>query len=394
MSAAMIEQSTERLFAAGVSHALLMRFEAGEFAQALWQRVADHGLALALATEAAGGIAATWADAYPILRGIGYWQVPLPLAETMIAGQLLSMAGMDVPAGPIALIEEDGPAPWALADSAAGLRLTGHPLRLTGHSLRLTGHPLRLTGRAQRVAWASACRWALLSLPPTAPSGAGRILLLDLHDAASVHITTHRNPASEPCDEVALHGAPVLAQAANPLPALHRPVRTLGAIASSVMMVGAMEWLLAQSVQYAQDRVQFGRPIGKNQAIQQQLALMAGDVAAARVAALVACADAPHVGATGCAATLFSAAVAKVRCGEAASRAAAIAHQVHGAIGFTQEHALHFATRRLWAWREAHGADAWWAPRLGEAAMQAGSAGFWPSLTDRHFASLNLRSAG
>ena len=364
----MIEQSAERLFAAEVNRALLMRFEAGEFAQALWQLVADQGLTLALATEPAGGIAASWADAYPILRGIGYWQVPLPLAETMIAGQLLSMAGIEVPDGPIALIEDDTAGPWALTDSAAGLRLTG---------------------RAQRVAWASACRWALVSLP--APSGAGCIVLVDLLDAATVHISAHRNPANEPCDEVALLAAPVLAQAANPIPALHRPVRTLGAIASSAMMVGAMEWLLAQSVQYAQDRVQFGRPIGKNQAIQQQLALMAGDVAAARVAALVACADAPDVAAIGCPATLFSAAVAKVRCGEAATRAAAIAHQVHGAIGFTQEHALHFATRRLWAWREAHGADAWWAQRLGEAAIEAGSAAFWPSMTDRHFAGLDLR---
>ena len=370
MTDSMIEQSAERLFAAEVNRALLMRFEAGEFAQALWQRVADQGLTLALATEPAGGIAAPWADAYPILRGIGYWQVPLPLAETMIAGQLLSMASIEVPDGPIALIEQDLAGQFELATGAAGPRLTG---------------------RALRVAWASACRWALVSLPAAGRSGAGRILLVDLQAAASVQITAHRNPANEPCDEVALHGAPVLARAANPIPALHRPVRTLGAIASSAMMVGAMEWLLAQSVQYARDRVQFGRPIGKNQAIQQQLALMAGDVAGARVAALVACADAPDVAATGCPATLFSAAVAKVRCGEAASRAAAIAHQVHGAIGFTQDHALHFATRRLWAWREAHGADAWWAQRLGEAAIAAGSTGFWPSMTDRHFAGLDLR---
>ena len=65
------------------------------------------------------------------------------------------------------------------------------------------------------------------------------------------------------------------------------------------------------------------------------------------------------------------------------SRGAAIAHQVHGAIGFTHEHSLHFATRRLWAWREEFGADAWWAERLGQAAIAAGAAGFWPALTQR-----------
>jgi acyl-CoA dehydrogenase len=111
--------------------------------------------------------------------------------------------------------------------------------------------------------------------------------------------------------------------------------------------------------------------------------MLAGDVAAARVAARVAAADAPWAGAPQADHARFSAAVAKVRVGEAASRGAAIAHQVHGAIGFTHEHSLHFATRRLWAWREEFGADAWWAERLGQAAIAAGAAGFWPALTRR-----------
>ena len=379
MSDSMIAESTERLFAAEVTRALLDRFEAGQFPQALWQQVADQGLSLALASEAAGGIGATWADAYPILRGVGHWQVPLPLAETLVAAQLLSLAGLEIPHGPIALMEEDTAGQFSASQTSAGLQLSGTALR---------------------VAWAGVCRWALVSLLPTTAQATGSIALVDLQHSASVHITAHRNPANEPCDTVLLRDAPAVAHAANPLPALQRPLRTLGAIAYSSMMVGAMEWLLTQSVQYASDRVQFGKPIGKNQAIQQQLALLAGEVAAARVAAIVACADAPHAdaqhadaqhaGATACAATVFSAAVAKIRCGEAASRAAAIAHQVHGAIGFTFEHQLNFATRRLWAWREAYGADGWWAGKLGQAAIQSRSAGYWPGMTSRQFSGLDL----
>jgi acyl-CoA dehydrogenase len=71
--------------------------------------------------------------------------------------------------------------------------------------------------------------------------------------------------------------------------------------------------------------------------------------------------------------------------GEAATRGSAIAHQVHGAIGFTHEHMLHFATRRLWTWREEFGADAWWAERLGRAAVSSRSEAFWPAMTDRYF---------
>ena len=82
---------------------------------------------------------------------------------------------------------------------------------------------------------------------------------------------------------------------------------------------------------------------------------------------------------------MFSIAAAKVRAGEAATRACSIAHQVHGAIGFTREHSLHFATRRLWAWREQFGSDAWWAEALGRAAIAGGAAAFWPALTRRRF---------
>jgi acyl-CoA dehydrogenase len=54
---------------------------------------------VALATEASGGFGLDWTSVYPLLRGLGYWQVPLPLAETMIGAQLLSMAGLDVRTG-------------------------------------------------------------------------------------------------------------------------------------------------------------------------------------------------------------------------------------------------------------------------------------------------------
>src|SRR5690606_26176713 len=201
--------------------------------------------------------------------------------------------------------------------------------------------------------------------------------LVDLRDSKAVSIAERLDVSRVPSDTVSFDGAGVLAFAPNPLPALERPVLTLGAVARSMMMVGALERLLEQSVQYANDRVHFGKPIGKNQAIQQQLALMAGDVASVRVAALVAANDAPSSTMTDCSSTVFSAAVAKIRCGEAATRGTSIAHQTHGAIGFTYEHMLNFATRRLWAWRDEFGADAWWAERLGRAAIAGGSAGFW-----------------
>ena len=78
--------------------------------------------------------------------------------------------------------------------------------------------------------------------------------------------------------------------------------------------------------------MQFGKPIGNNQAIQQQLAQLAGEFASARITALVACRDLPSLHQADAPSAEFSTAVAKVRAGKAANRATAIAHQVHGAI--------------------------------------------------------------
>ncbi len=363
----LIADSAARLFAEQVDKASRLRTEAGEFDSALWQRVTEGGFTGLLASEAAGGFGQSWSAAFPVLRGLGYWQVPLPLAETMVAAFLASLAGIDMPEGPLTLIEQ-GCGSNLLADGAADAP--------------------RLSGVAHAVPWARHATAALVSLAD------GRLARLDLQGAAGVRIQPQANHAGLPADSVLLDQARLQAVAPKPL-ALHQPVWTLGAVARSAMLVGALESALEQSLRYAGERVQFGKTIGKNQVIQQNLALLAGDVAAARMAALVAAADAPSVQgpdaqmsdapAPDCRATPFSTAVAKVRCGEAATRATAIAHQVHGAIGFTHEHALHFATRRLWAWREEFGSDAHWAERLGRAAIQSRASGFWPALTQRQF---------
>src|SRR5438105_2692134 len=126
--------------------------------------------------------------------------------------------------------------------------------------------------------------------------------------------------------------------------------------------------------------IQFGRPIAKFQAVQHNLATLAGEVAAAGAAADGA---AETIASEGPASerALLDVAVAKVRVGEAASNGAAIAHQVHGAMGFTYEHSLHHATRRLWAWREEFGNETLWAGRLGKLVAEQGAEELWPFLT-------------
>ena len=140
-------------------------------------------------------------------------------------------------------------------------------------------------------------------------------------------------------------------------------------------MAGAIERSLALSVEYANLRVQFGRPIGKFQAVQQSIAVLATQAAAARAAAEAGSEAIDEWLAGGESLTQsIAAASAKIRTGEAAGQACAISHQVFGAIGFTEEHELHRFTKRLWSWRDECGNEAFWSRALGERVL-AGDAG-------------------
>ena len=110
-------------------------------------------------------------------------------------------------------------------------------------------------------------------------------------------------------------------------------------------MAGALERIIEDTLQYTTDRTQFGKPIGKFQVIQQNMAMAAAEVAAAVMAAQNAFRAAEQ------GLPDFEAACAKVLAGEAVGMATDICHETHGAIGFTYEHHLHFFTRRLWSWR-------------------------------------------
>ena len=141
-------------------------------------------------------------------------------------------------------------------------------------------------------------------------------------------------------------------------------------------MAGALERVLDVSLQYALERQQFGRPIAKFQAVQHNLARLAGEVAAASRAAdgAIEALASPQASLT--------IAAGKARVGEAAGIAAEIAHQVHGAFGFTHEHVLHHFTRRLWAWRDEIGRESEWQARLGRHVASRGADHLWEFLTD------------
>ncbi|SKB32101.1 acyl-CoA dehydrogenase family protein [Sphingopyxis flava] len=161
-----------------------------------------------------------------------------------------------------------------------------------------------------------------------------------------------------------------------PVPDALRAAATVG------LMAGAAGQALGLSIEHVNTRQQFGRPLGKFQAVQQSLAVLACEVAAldAAAAAMAARLDATGLDAE---AADFEIAAAKLRANRAVGVVTAIAHQVHGAIGFTREYDLHRVTIPLMRWRSMHGSDAYWAERLGRQVAGLGGRGLWEALTAR-----------
>jgi hypothetical protein len=301
------------------------------FDPALWTAVAEAGFPLALLGAGQGGFGFSAREAFAPVRVAAAHAVALPLGETLLANWVLSRAGLEPLAGPGALV-------WAGTGQVPFGRHLDAVVRL-----------------AERDGTA-----ALTVLRP----GAG-----DWYPG-----TSH---AGEACDVLTAAGPGGAGIAIPVSPAVLRAAMTT---LRTVQIAGAIEAVAAMCLRYCNEREQFGRPLGRFQAIQHQLAVLATHGCAAAVAADMAMAafDAapaqPDV-------FVLTAAAAKLRAAEAATVAASIAHQVHGAIGFSQEYPLHELTRRLWSWRDEDGREDDWAELLGQAVLAGRAGGLWPQIT-------------
>jgi acyl-CoA dehydrogenase len=354
----LLADTVSRLFTDLVTKELIESSEKGAWPEKLWRALEEGGLTMPLVAESTGGAGGTWLDAHVVVRASGRHAAPVPLAETIVAGALLSRAGLEVPYGPM-----------TLAPVHRDERLT----------LRRHGGAWRVGGTATRVPWGQAAGHVVTVADV---DGQATVALVA---SSAAKVTEDKNLALEPRDTLVLDNAPVIAAAAaRDVPA--DALRLYGAMARAAQMAGALESILEQGVRYATERKQFGRPIGNFQALQHYLAVVAGHVAASGIAAELAfrAADrAPSPTATEAQDARFEIAAAKIRVGEAAGVCAGLVHQVHGAIGFTYEHSLHFATRRLWSWRAEFGSESAWAIELGQRVAARGADTLWNDLTAR-----------
>ena len=314
----MDEQFTDALQQVLAAHCTLQivrDIEAGGSAQPLWQAIEASGFADALVGAAHGGACLDLSAVYPLLELCGSVCLPVPLAQTMFARAWLAAEGVATPPGSIALGWGQGA--W---DGTSPLM-------------------------CRNVALARVATWVLVGFE-------SHSVLMPVADATLL-------PGAF-CLDATLQWPVAAVQKAQHIAATC-DLKTWEACIASAQLAGAMQSVLTRSLQFANEREQFGRPIGKFQAIQHQLSVIAEHTFAARMAAQMGCNSNTHLP------QKVAVAVAKARTSEAAVEVAALSHSIHGAIGFTAEFDLQLYTRRLHLWRQAGGSESHWHAVLGAA---------------------------
>jgi len=297
----------------------------------LWHALADAGLPLAMTREAEGGAELRWSEVGPAIEACGRWGAPVPLPEHLAAHALVRLAGERLPEGVATL--------GVARPGDGGLWLDGVPYAALARWVVVS--VAERDGRSHRLlAFAADPR---VEAPDPGVFGEPRARMRVLRSEAVLD-------APLPAEQSALHA---------------------GAAIRAAQIAGASARVLDMATRYAGDRVQFGRPIAKFQAIQQQLAV------AAEWAAMAAMASQLALASSGLALDPVRVAAAKEVAGTAADVCASVAHAVHGAIGVTAEFDLQLYTRRLWTWASEFGSSLYWARLLGRHMIESNATRSW-----------------
>jgi acyl-CoA dehydrogenase len=347
-----VAETAEKIFADLADPQAINHDKQGSWKAPLWQALTEAGLPLSWVPDECGGSGASLAEGFSVLSAAGRFAVAVPLAETMLAGWLLAQAKITSPEGAMTV------APASPKD------------RITANA------DGSLSGRARGVPFAREAKHiAVLA------SGTGGVSIA-LVDAASVRIEAGLGLGSDHSDTVNFDKVQPIALKPAPDGFDQTSLMLMGGVARSLQIAGALESILDISVRYSNERVAFEKKISKFQAVQHNLARLAGESAAA-LAAATSAADAVANAKSFNDEIFLEAVSAKIRCAEAAEKGGAIAHQVHGAIGFTIEHILHRYSLRALAWRDDFGSESYWAVELGKLVAARGADELWPLVASR-----------
>lgn len=352
MSDNIVAETAERIFADLADAQTINSAADDAWKEPLWSALTDAGLPLSWVPEECDGSGASLEDGFAVAASSGRFAVAIPLVETMLAGWLLSQAGLPSPAGRM-----------TVASARPQDRVT----------LNSDG---TLSGRVRGVPFAA--ETAHIAVIAQGANGYSIALV----ETSACRIESGESLGGDASNTVTFDTVRPLSSKPAPSGFTPKSLMLMGATLRSLQIAGALETILEMTVRYSNERVAFEKQISKFQAVQHNLAKLAGEVASAVTAAGSAAdtiANSPSLDDT----VFFEAAAAKVRCAEAAEKGTAIAHQVHGAIGFSMEHILHRYTLRALGWRDDFGHESYWATELGKFVAARGADELWPLVASR-----------
>ncbi|MFL1454082.1 acyl-CoA dehydrogenase family protein [Marinobacter sp. GN3S48] len=331
----LILDTAYRLFSDHCGAEVVNQAELGEPPGKLHDAVMAAGLPLAWVPEKAGGVGGSLALGFNLIRQAASFAVPVPLVDTMIANLVLAESGLEV------------------ADTWAALVFDGGQL------------PDVDNGTVNGV----------VNHAPGVVSGS--LLVVPVSDRGLIRVATFAfdNLAIEECESLAGESrARVTMEGASPVqlsPVVdgmtEDGLRQFCALVRASQIAGAFEKITELTVGYVKERQQFGRPLGKFQAIQHKVADIAGESALANAAveqAIRMLSEHPEPF-SGDNVAFLPVATAKVVTSEGAATVSRLAHQSHGAMGFSFEYPLQQYSRRIWSWREEYGSEFYWSERIG-----------------------------
>jgi alkylation response protein AidB-like acyl-CoA dehydrogenase len=348
-----VVETAEKIFGDLADAQEINRDKDGKWKAPLWQALSEAGLPLSWVSEDLGGSGASLAEGFGVLGAAGRFAIAIPLAETMLAGWLLAQGKIASPEGEMTV------APARPKD------------RIT---LNADG---TLSGRARGVPFAKTAKHIAVLAQGT--NGVSIALV----EARAVRVEAGLTLANDNSDTVTFDKVSPSAIKPAPKGFDQTSLMLMGGVSRSLQIAGALESMLDISVRYSNERVAFEKKISKFQAVQHNLAKLAGESAAALAAATSAADTLANNTDFNDDAVFLEAVAAKIRCSEAAEKGGAIAHQVHGAIGFTIEHILHRFTLRSLSWRDDFGSESYWAVELGKRVAARGADELWPLVASR-----------
>jgi alkylation response protein AidB-like acyl-CoA dehydrogenase len=330
----------------------------GQAAHEIWRRMADLGWPGLAFPEGVGGAGMSMIELCVVLEELGRSLAPVPFLPTVLAGMAVLEAGDEAQqqqwlsqlcegrlTGTLAITEERG------SDESNDLNLHAHE----------DGDGWRLTGRKLFVPDAANAELLVVVAKTDAADGAGLALFAvprSSNDVAVEEMTSMdllRPLYAVTFDEVVLPGDALLGGNQNAGSTIAR-VLDRGRVMISAEMIGGAERCLESAVAYAKERVQFGKPIGVNQAIKHKCADMLLEVESAKSITYYAAWAASEANDE----AAITAAMAKAYVSDAYCHASAENIQIHGGVGFTWEYDCHLYFKR------AKSDEAW----LGDARLQ------------------------